>query len=87
MKKIINLITSAFIALSLSLSMAFAYQAAPQSLDKAKEMMEKKAEKMMEKNADKGESAEAKMNAEQKKMDGQAKATAAKSKPRPPSRR
>lgn len=86
MKKIITFISFALIALALPLSMASAYQAAPQSSDKAKEMMEKKAEKVMEKNADKGESAEAKMNAEQKKMEGQAKANAAKSKPRPPSR-
>ena len=70
MKKLVNIITISTMVIGLSMSNAMAFQAAPQSADKAKEMMEK--------NADKGKSAEAKMKAAEKKMEGKAKAEKAK---------
>lgn len=51
-------------------------KSATQSSEKAKEMMDK--------NAEKGKSAEAKINAKQKKMSGKAKAEKAKNKEKPP---
>ncbi len=76
MKKYLKVITMAVVATSFAISNASAFQAAPQSAEKAKEMMDKKA--------DKGKSEEAKAKAEMKKMEGKAKA--AKTKPKPPTK-
>lgn len=78
MNKFITLIAASTMIAGLSLSSAMALQAAPQSAEKAKEMM-----KM---NDDKGNSAEAKMKAEQMKMEAKAKADTAKMKEKPPSK-
>lgn len=76
MKKYFTGIMTALVALGFTLTSANAFQAAPQSAEKAKEMMEK--------NADKGKSAAAKAKAKTKKAEGKAKAEAAKNKPKPP---
>jgi len=76
MKKYLKAITMTVVTASFVISSASAFQAAPQSAEKAKEMMEK--------NADKGNADQAKAKAEMKKMEGHAKAEAAKKKPKPP---
>jgi len=76
MTKYLRVIMGIIFTTGFMISSATAFQAAPQSAEKAKEMMEK--------NADKGKSDEAKMKAEVKKEEGQAKADAAKAKPKPP---
>tara|TARA_R110002096_G_scaffold416576_3_gene619561 strand:- start:5367 stop:5603 length:237 start_codon:yes stop_codon:yes gene_type:complete len=78
MKKYLKVITMAVVATSFAISNASAFQAAPQSAEKAKEMMDKKA--------DKGKAEETKAKAEMKKMEGKAKAEAAKTKPKPPTK-
>ena len=80
MNKVTTLITTSLFAIGLTVSSVMA-QSAPQASDKAKESMGKMADKM----DDMGKSENAKMNAEQKKMEGQAKAEAAKMKEKPPS--
>ncbi len=76
MKKLINLITLSTMVVGFTVASASAFQAAPESAAKAKEMMEK--------NADKGKAEKAKMDAMPKKMEGEAKAEAAKMKEKPP---
>lgn len=72
MNKFLTLVSATLLTTSLIVSNASAFQAAPPSSEKAKEMMKK--------NAEKGNSAEAKANAAAKKAEGKAKAEAAKAK-------
>ncbi|MBT5074104.1 MAG: hypothetical protein HOJ34_09695 [Kordiimonadaceae bacterium] len=74
MNKIITLITTSAFMAGLMLSSASAFQAAPPSAEKAKEMMEAKEPKM----AGEAKAMEAKMDGEEHKMEGEAKAMQAK---------
>jgi len=73
MKNLITLITASIFTAGIAISSASAFQAAPESAEKAKEMMEKTADKGMEKHTHEAKDADAKMGEEHKKMEGMEK--------------